>query len=244
MSVTGKSTAGPEDAELKLPLTFSTKEWSAFRSPSVRIGGFGPWFSGGLLVAILALLGGARGLAAATDRAATRRPPRHGPSSASAGICLVATIVQPSAFLARFAPAALVRRAGSSRSASCCSSVPGSSRPIAWVALGILLVDAVGVAVATVVWDKRDSDREAASLATLRRLSPLEANFSSWRLSEARRFARAGIRFRTVDKVACKVPYILSVAGGLTRHPQLYGVPPPPGGVQLCPLTPAPPPTG
>jgi hypothetical protein len=108
----------------------------------------------------------------------------------------------------------------------------------------VLAVNAAGVLAATVVWDKRDTDREAASLARLRRLSPLEARFGSWKRSEARRLREAGIRFRTdPERVHCYVPYVLSVSGALSRVPQRLGIPPPRGAVQLCPLpTPPPPP--
>ena len=84
---------------------FQGSEWSSFRSPSVRIGGFGPWFSGGLVLALVALV------AAAIYRMARRRGSEGDggahPGAALlsvAGICLLATLAQPSAFLARFAP--------------------------------------------------------------------------------------------------------------------------------------------
>ncbi len=240
LSVFGKSTAGNGDPQIKIPLVFDTAEWSSFRSPSVRIGGFGPWFSGGLIIAFAALI------AACIARLVRKRAPgveRISPQAygllGAAGVCLLATIVQPSAFLARFAPQLWF--------------VPGFIavavvlfvgvrivQAIAWVALGVLLANAGGVAVSTVVWDVRDTNREAASLARLRRLSPLEANFSSWQRSEARRLRENGIRFVAVDRVTCPIPYVLSVAGGLTRQPKRYGVPPPAGGVQLCPLKPPP----
>ena len=102
---------------------------------------------------------------------------------------------------------------------------PGDRRA---VAIGVLAVNAVGVASATVVWDLRDTDREVASLSLVSALSPLEANFSSWRRSEARRL-RDGIRFIAVDRVTCPVPFVLSVAGSLTRQPKLYGVSAPGG---------------
>jgi hypothetical protein len=154
-----------------------------------------------------------------------------------AGICLVSTVIQPSAFLARFAPqlwfvAPLVAIA------VVLAVAASVVRAIAWAAIAVLVVNAGGVAVATVVWDKRDTDREAESLATLRRLSPLEARFGAWKQSEARRLREAGVRFVARDRVLCAVPYVFAVTGGLTRQPRLFGVPPPAGGVQLCPVAP------
>ena len=110
------------------------------------------------------------------------------------------------------------------------------------VAIGVLAVNAVGVGGATVVWDIRDTDREAASLARLRALSPMEAQSSSWRRSEARRLRENGIKFRTMRQVQCPVPFVLSVVGGLSRRPQLYGIPAPAGAVQLCSIHSQPPP--
>jgi hypothetical protein len=107
---------------------------------------------------------------------------------------------------------------------------------IAWLAIAVLVLNVAGVATATAIWDKRDTDREADSLALLRRYSPLYANFTSWQRSEGRRLREAGIRFKPVNWVPCPVPYVLSVAGGLTRQRAYPGVPPPAGGVQLCPV--------
>jgi hypothetical protein len=242
LSVFGKSTAGTEDPKLKVPLVFDGDEWSAFRSPSVRIGGFGPWFSGGLVIALGALL------AAVIARLVRKRRVELEPISPQAyallgagGICLLATVVQPSAFLARFAPQ-LWFVPGFIAIAVLLFAGTRIVQAIAWLAITILLLDAAGVGVATAVWDVRDTDREQASLARLRALSPLEAQFSSWRRSEARRLHENGIHFRTMRQVQCKVPFVLSVSGGLSRRPQLYGVPAPPGAVQLCSIYHQPPP--
>ncbi len=242
LSIFGRSTAGTADPELKVPLLFSSDEWSSFRSPSVRIGGFGPWFSGGLVLALGALL------TAAVARLMRKRRGDQDPISAQAwgllgagGICLLATLVQPSAFLARFAPQ-LWFVPGFVATAVVLFAGARVIKAIAWVAIGILLVDAAGVGVSTAVWDVRDTDREAASLARLRALSPFEAQFSSWRRSEARRLRENGIKFHAVHQVQCPVPFVLSVPGGLSRRPQLYGIPAPPGAVQLCSLYQQPPP--
>jgi hypothetical protein len=235
MSVTGESTTD-DDARAKVPFTFTSDEWSAFRSPSVRIGGFGPWFSGGLLLAVLGLLGALVVWRASRGRAVANAWTLLG----VAGICLVSTVLQPSAFLARFAPQ-LWFVAPLLAIAVLLAVAARAVHVIAWVALGVLALNAIGVAGATAVWDKRDTDREAASLARLRRLAPLEARFGGWKRSEARRLREAGIRFRADHRVHCYVPYILSVSGGLTRLPQRLGIPPPRGAVQLCPLPPPPP---
>lgn len=234
LSVLGRST-NDDVVELKAPFTFTSHEWSSFRSPSVRIGGFGPWYSGALLIAAVAL---AAALVTRPRRDRTAAPYAW-TLLGIACICLVATVVQPSSFLARFAPqlwfvAPLV--------AIAVALVAGSrwALVVAWVVLGVLVVDAAGVAAATAVWDKRDTDREATSLARIRRISPVYANFSSWPRSEARRLREAGIRVRAVDFVPCKFPWVFSVAGGLTVRQQFPGVPPPAGGVQICPVTPMP----
>jgi hypothetical protein len=232
LSITGESSTS-DRPQAKLPLVFTSDEWSAFRSPSVRIGGFGPWFSASLLLAVAALVGAAFVWRGSRGRAV----PYAWTLLGVAGICLVSTVIQPSAFLARFAPqlwfvAPLVAIA------VVLAVAASVVRAIAWAAIAVLVVNAGGVAVATVVWDKRDTDREAESLATLRRLSPLEARFGAWKQSEARRLREAGVRFVARDRVLCAVPYVFAVTGGLTRQPRLFGVPPPAGGVQLCPVAP------
>jgi 4-amino-4-deoxy-L-arabinose transferase-like glycosyltransferase len=242
LSVFGKSTAGSEDPKIKVPLMFDSDEWSSFRSPSVRIGGFGPLFSGGLVIALAALLAALIARLVRKRRVGLERISHQAYALlGAAAICLLATVVQPSAFLARFAPQ-LWFVPGFIAAAALLFTGTRVVKAIAWLALGILLVDAAGVGVATAVWDVRDTDREQASLARLRALSPLEAQFSSWRRSEARRLRDNGIRFRTMHQVQCKVPFVLSVSGGLSRRPQLYGVPAPPGAVQLCSIYQQPPP--
>jgi hypothetical protein len=232
MSLTGASSTSDRPAA-KAPFTFTSDEWSAFRSPSVRIGGFGPWFSAGLLLTLAGLVGAAFVWRASRARAV----PYAWTLLGVAGICLVSTVVQPSAFLARFAPqlwfvAPLVAIA------VVLAVAARVVQAIAWAAIAVLVVNAAGVGVAAVVWDKRDTDREAESLATLRRLSPLEARFGGWKQSEARRLREAGVRFVARDRVRCALPYIFAVTGGLSRQPRLFGVPPPAGGVQLCPISP------
>jgi hypothetical protein len=236
LSVFSASATGTAEPERKTPFRFDTSEWSAFRSPGVRIGGFGPWFSGGLLLALAAFLGSVVALLIGKARIGKAGvSPQAYALVSVAGICLVATLVQPSAFLARFAPQLWFVP---TLLAIAVLLVVGTRllQAIAWLALGVLMVNALGVAGATAVWDVRDTDREKTSLDRLRALSPLQANFSSWRQSEARRLREHGIRFVAVDRVVCPIPFVLSVAGGLTKQPKLYGVPPPPGGVQLCPL--------
>jgi hypothetical protein len=108
----------------------------------------------------------------------------------------------------------------------------------------VLAIDATGVAAASAVWDKRDTDREAASLARLRRLSPLEVHYGSWRRAEARRLRDADIQVTSVTRVHCAAPFVLSVAGALTRRPQRPGVPPSSDSMLLCPLPKTPPTSG
>ena len=242
LSVFGKSTAGNEDPKIKVPLVFSSHEWSSFRSPSVRIGGFGPWFSGGLIIALAALVAALIARLVRKRRVESERISHQAYALLGAGgICLLATLVQPSAFLARFAPQ-LWFVPGFIAAAVLLFAGTRVVNAIAWVALAVLLVDAAGVGVSTVVWDVRDTNREAASLARLRALSPLEAQFTSWKRSEARRLRENGIHFRTMHQVQCKVPFVLSVSGGLSRRRQLYGVPAPAGAVQLCSIYHQPPP--
>ena len=206
--------------EVKLPFTFTADEWSSFRSPSVRIGGFGPWFSGALLLAAVALVGALLTVAAARTGPQCRT---RGPLLAIAGICLVATIIQPSSFLARFAPqlwfvAPLVAIAvalagrfavGARRSPGSCWACSWSTRPAS--------PSRPRSGTSATPTARRHRWRGSAGS---RRCTPTSRR---GKRSEARRLREAGVQVRPVDFVPCKFPWVLSVAGGHHRPAAVPG---------------------
>ena len=228
-SVLGES-AGTSTLSIKAPLTFSTAEWSSFRSAGPRFGGFGPWFSAGILLAIAAAF--AALIALIIKKEQVSRPAYT--LLGVAVICIAVTLVQPFSFVARFAPQLwFVPPLVAIAAALAVSAV--AVRVIAWIALSILFLDAVGVAGAAAAWSVRNTHREEKSLALLRKHNPLEVEFGSWRSAEARRLRENGVQFGVVKHVTCPRPFILSIPGSLERHPLPGGFPSKAAAV-LCPV--------
>lgn len=242
-SVAGASSVGPKAPRLKAPFTFASNEWSAFRFSEVRLGGFGPLFSGGLILAALA------GIAVWVTRVRRARPL---PSTArgflvAAGLGVVATLATRDSFLARLVPelwfapllvlaAALVTRGGRVLNA------------VAALGVALLLANAVGVSFAALRWSVKDSNRQDKSLQALRLTnseryfrglsSPLDAEFGVWERAERRRLREARVGFRAVRRASCATGIFLTIDGKIslvvtaTTHRPVTGV-------LFCDTTPA-----
>ncbi len=234
-SVAAESQPASLEPKVKLPLTFTVREWSAFRGTGVRFGGFGPLFSGGLLVSVA----GAFVLAVLLWRKEAHVSTAAWMILVAAGWSLLSVLVMPDAFVARFAPqlwfvpvlvltALLLVKSPT-------SAVPKVLAVIAWIGISILLVNAVGVASSSVRWDLRDSDRQDANLARLR-ASPTgyDVEFGVWRQAEARRLRESGVVFRSVPRVQCPYPLWLRIEGSLTQL-TVFTVKRPIQGAVLCP---------
>jgi hypothetical protein len=197
-------------AQLKLPFTFTKAEWSAFRSTGLRTGGFGPLFSGALLLAAAGLIA----VLILERRRVAKMDARALGLLGAAGVALLTTLVTPVSFVARFAPqlwfvpclvfAALLLTRWS------------IVRAIAWIGVAVLVVNAVGVAGSSLVWDVRDSNRQHTSLEHLRALPfPLDVELGVWSQAEARRLHDAGVGYRRVPRADCPRPLVLTVDGSL-----------------------------
>jgi hypothetical protein len=212
-SVVGRTHASGVYADAKLPFTVDADEWRAFRHPNVRIGGFGPLFSGVLLVALVT--------AASLLVARVRHRGSPGPDGAylltMAAAFALSVAVLPNAFLARFAPQlwfvpllVLV--------VCLQTTVPRVVRVLAWFGLLVALVNALGVGLTGGRLDVRDSRRQDANLARLAAApAGYDAQFRRWVRPEARRLLDAGVRFRPVERVTCAVPLGLRFDGDLVR---------------------------
>ncbi|MEK7401493.1 MAG: hypothetical protein AABZ80_03935 [Gemmatimonadota bacterium] len=93
-SVFGASSGDPEATpQLKLPFAVGVPEIAAFTNVDARIGGWGPWFGGALLLGWIALA------------IAWRLGDRTAPALAALSVAMLATaIVLPFGFYARYAP--------------------------------------------------------------------------------------------------------------------------------------------
>ncbi|WP_432775594.1 hypothetical protein AAFJ72_20935 [Brevibacillus gelatini] len=86
--------ARPNETTLKWPFTVSLSELAAFVSPDVRVAGFGPWFGGAVLIALLLALG----LLVGAERK------KAVPFFIASGILLVTVLVNPESWWARYVP--------------------------------------------------------------------------------------------------------------------------------------------
>jgi hypothetical protein len=212
-SVAGRTHATGVRADFKLPFVVEGAEWRAFRNPNVRIGGFGPLFSGVLLIGFVTAVG----LLVTRLRHRGSAGPDGAYLLAMAAAFAVSIVVLPNSFLARFAPQlwfvpTLVLVVCLQR------TVPRVVRVIAWVGLVVALVNALGVGLTGGRLDVRDSRRQEENLARLA-ASPTgyDAQFRRWVRPEARRLQDAGVRFRAVEQVTCTVPLGLRFDGDLVR---------------------------
>lgn len=198
-----------EPPQLKVPFTVGP-ETALFVVPDVRIGGFGPLFSGALVLAVLA-----------TVLAAWRRP-RTAPALGAvvAGALLASALVNPHAWWARYAPQVwLVPVALAVGAAAARARVP---TVVAALALTVLVADAGLVAVNAI---HRGRGRSAAVTAQLRALSrspePVAVRFAGFEALR-HRFRVAGVRFVDADPLPCARPALIETT------PATYCPPSPP----------------
>lgn len=190
-SVFSESRQPPEPSHLKLPLSVTRAEISAFHLADVRVGGFGPLF-GGAVIAGAAVLAGAW--------------PRHRRKAyAAAGIVfwiLLSACINPEAWWARLAPQIWLIPVV----ALILGFTLVESRPLSFCSYGlaaILLADIVLVATPYVRHQTRmtrDLQRQLAELAA--RPAPALINFEYF-LSNRVRLREAGVDYREIDGTQC-----------------------------------------
>jgi hypothetical protein len=197
---------------VKIPFTFASSEWNEFRYPGLRMGGFGPLFSGVLVLA------GAAVVALIVRR---RRYPIGVDAQlllAAAGCCVLAAVVVPTSFVARFAPE-LWFVPGFVFAATLLTVPTGWWRRVALVGVALLVVNAAGIGASAVRWQILDGRRQNENLAKLAEVARVtgryDAEFTLWRQPTRARLREAGVDFRTVDRVRCETPVALRPDGTL-----------------------------
>lgn len=186
LSVFGASRAGRENVDLGIKVPFSVHggEAVAFRSPDVRLGGFGPWFGGCVLVALVGLvaLGGGH---------------RRFAVLAAWGALILPAFLNEGGWWARYHPqlwlvpvlvALLLMRADGSR-----------RRRLGIVLTGLLLVNAAFVTGARVYAAVADSAHADAVLDDLRQVGGPVALYPSVMVGSERLLEAHGLPFTLVQ---------------------------------------------
>ena len=202
---------GGSNAQLMWPFDVRWNDFNVFRIHGVRVAGFGPLFSGALLIGF-ALLG-----------LALIRP--GGPRlvlALLAGTIVASLLIGPHTWWARYAPQLwwlpVVAVIGG-------LAVP-NRRATRWVASGLaalLLANATLIAFAHFRWEIAATRTLREQMAFLRAQESVEVDFAYFGESFGERLRAAGVKFRAVQRLQCENPIVLmSVAPGY------------PGAVRAC----------
>jgi hypothetical protein len=211
-SVLARSGGG---TSIKLPFDTTLSEFNAFRKVSVvSFGGFGPLYSGVLLLAALAT-------AIVLVRRVRRRQPLGSVTVALFVVCacsVVASFAISASFVSRFAPQLWMIPVLACTACLVAHDRARSARWIAVVALALLLADGVVVAGASLDGQVRRSRVQNENLARLRENSPYTVELGSWPSAERRRLDQYHVRYTVVDHLTCAHPLSLAADGSVTRQ--------------------------
>lgn len=214
---------------LKIPFTFTTAEWKVFQHSRPTVGGFGPLFGGAFLVAALAVV------------LALIRRPRERSSAVSmlllvsAALGVVSALVIPVASSARLGPQVWMTPILAVVALLAIPATQNSVRWLAFVVVGVLAVNAVGVSAITMRGQRARSSELDTSLRRVRTLpAPLDAEFGVWPSAEQHRLSDAGVRFRTRRHVTCSAGFLLTAGARLVPVDPAF-IRRPVSGALLCP---------
>jgi hypothetical protein len=192
-----------EDAQLMWPFAVRWRDFAVFYFLDVRIGGFGPLFSGVFLLGLLPLA------------ASFARP--QAPRlllALGAGTIIASLLVSVHTWWPRYGPQLWWLPILGILAGLCWP--PGHLlRWIARVMVALLLVNAVLIALVHLRWELAMSRSLRTQLAELRELGPLEVDFEYFYEPDRRRLEKAGVDFVAVDHLRCAEPIeIVSVPAG------------------------------
>jgi hypothetical protein len=192
--VFGKPGTAPyvtKDAEFMWPFATTSRDFELYYFHDVRIGGFGPLFSGALLLAV-----------ALTVAGCARRALPCGVVLLVGGAILMSLLVSTHTWWARYGPhlwwLPIVPVGAAFR-------VDGKSwlkRAAAVIAL-LLLIDTLLLSAVHVRWEWRSTQALRQQLADLRQAGRMTVNLAYFDVPVAERFRTAGVPFDSVRKYAC-----------------------------------------
>ena len=202
---------GGRDAKLMWPLGAGWKDFELYYFHEVRISGFGPWFSGGFLMAVVLI-----GLS-------VWRPglPREVLLLALAAI-VVSLLAGVHMWWARYGPQLWLLPVVAVAAAWYRPRWRGL-QTAGWVLAGLLTVNAVALSVVHYRWEAWATQRTHEDLAMLRPLGEVEIDFKWFGEPYGERLKSGGVAFRGTKKLSCMNPTeLMSVAAGY------------PGAVRVC----------
>jgi hypothetical protein len=209
--VFGKPGTAPyvtQDARFSWPFVASWSDFELYYFHDVRIGGFGPFFSGVLLLALaLAAVAGARGLLPA------------GALLLVAGAIVASLLVSTHTWWARYGPhlwwlpivflAAVLRLDGQ----------VVLKRAAAAVGL-LLLIDAVLIGGVHMRWEWRSTQALQQQLADLRTAGPKTVDLAYFDVPVAARLRTAGVTFDTVRRYECSADRQVTLMSVCRGYPE------------------------
>jgi hypothetical protein len=187
----GTAPYGAENAKFMWPFAVTWRDFALYYFHDVRIGGFGPLFSGALLLAIAL---GAVGCA--------RRALPCGVVLVLCGAIVASLLVSTHTWWARYGPhlwwLPIVPVAAALR----VDRWRFLRRAAAVVAL-ILLVDTLLLSAVHMRWEWRSTQALHQQLADLRQAGPMTVDLRYFDVPVAERFRRAGVAFETAPRYRC-----------------------------------------
>lgn len=197
-----------KDAEFAWPFTTTRRDFALYYFHDVRIGGFGPWFSGLLVIAVVIGM--------------VSLPRRALPFEA---VLLVATIVasllvSTHTWWARYGPhlwwvptviaAAVILRGTASRIVHLA----------AHLVVILLLVDTLLLSAVHAQWEWRSTRALRGQLTDLKRAGSFTVDLAYFDVPVAERFATEGITFTTMPKYACAAEHELTLMSVCRGYPE------------------------